>query len=122
MAVGENGEFTITLEGRGADEETLYNLIEEMAALSGVQADRATGGAAPAGSKSLAIEAMGLLVSAATTALPNLVTTVGEWLTRQPPGTKLRLKVGDNEIEWEGQTPPAEVMAIVATMASRVGR
>lgn len=117
--MGDGGAFLVTLEGRGADEDTLYNLIEEVSALGGIKADRAISGTAPEGSKSLGIEALGLLVSAATSALPNLVTSVSEWLTRQPPGTKLRLKVGDNEIEWEGQTPPAEVMAIMTSMVGR---
>jgi len=117
--VGDNSAFLMTLEGRGADEDTLYNLIEEVSALGGVQADRAISGTAPEGSKSLGLEALGLLVSAATSALPNLVSSIGDWLTRQPPGTKLRVKVGENEIEWEGQTPPAEVMALMTAMAGR---
>jgi Effector Associated Constant Component 1 len=111
--------FQIALEGSGADEATLYNLLEEVSAVRGASVSRTIAGPAPEGSKSLGIEALGLLVQAATGALPNLVGTIGEWLTRQPPGTRIRLKTGESELEWEGGTPPAEIMAILSGMAAR---
>jgi hypothetical protein len=111
--------FHIALEGSGADEETLYNLLEEVAAVRGAVATRATGGPAPEGSKSLGFEVLGLFIKAGATVIPSLVGTVSEWLTRQPPGTKIRLKAGESELEWEGGTPPAEILAILSGMAAR---
>ncbi len=119
MTDATKNSFQINLEGNAADEETLYNLLEELSAVRGASATRAIAGPAPEGSKSLGIEALGLLVKAGIGVLPGLVGTVSEWLTRQPPGTKIRLKAGDSELEWEGGTPPAEIMAILSGMAAR---
>lgn len=106
-------ELVVALDGTGADEDALINLMDEIAAVRGAQAARMEGGPAPEGSKALGLETMMLLVQAGAGALPKLVGSIGDWLTRQPQGTKLRIRRGDQEFEWEGPMPPAEILALL---------
>ena len=51
--------------------------------------------------------------------LPTLVNAVRDWLLRQPPKTKLKVKLGKFEMEWIGPTPPQEVLnALVKATSS----
>lgn len=106
-------DLVIALEGAGADEDALFNLMDEIAAVRGASAERMEGGSAPAGSKALGLETMALLVEAGAAVIPKLVGSLGEWLTRQPQGTKLRIRRGDQEFEWEGPMPPPEILALL---------
>lgn len=108
-----HAELVVSLEGRGADQDALVNLMDEIAAVRGAQAERMEGGPAPAGAKALGLETMALLVQAGAGAIPKLVGSIGDWLTRQPQGTKLRIRRGDREFEWEGPMPPPEILALL---------
>ncbi len=106
-------DLVVALEGAGADEDALVNLMDEIGAVRGAHAARLEGGPAPEGSKALGLETMALLVQAGAGAIPKLVGSLGDWLTRQPQGTKLRIRNGDREFEWEGPMPPAEILALL---------
>ena len=108
-----DSELTLSLIGQGADEDALLNLLNEIDNVRGARAERLEGGPAPEGSKALGLETMALLVKAGVDVFPKLVGSLGDWLTRQPQGTKLRIKRGDDEFEWEGPMPPAEILALL---------
>lgn len=110
-----DSELTLSLVGNGADEAALLNLLDEIDAVRGARAERLEGGAAPEGSKALGLETMALLIKAGVDVFPTLVGSLADWLTRQPQGTKLRIKRGDDEFEWEGPMPPAEVLALLTS-------
>jgi hypothetical protein len=110
---GSIAEVGIALEGARADERTLELLMDELASLSGARVERATEGAAPEGSKALGLEAMGLLLRVGKAIFPEAVKLIGDWLGRQPSGTKLRLKLEGVEVEWEGGKPPKEILDLL---------
>lgn len=113
-----DSELTLSLVGQGADEDALLNLLDEIDNVHGARAERLEGGPAPEGSKSLGLETMALLVKAGVDVFPKLVGSVADWLTRQPPGTKLRIKRGDDEFEFEGSMPPEEILALLKASRS----
>ncbi|MFN7175481.1 MAG: hypothetical protein ACK4MX_01180 [Thermaurantiacus sp.] len=111
-------EMAIMLEGVRADERTLELLMDELGSVSGTRVERATEGVAPDGSKALSLEALGLLARIGRRVFPEVVKLLGDWLGRQPPGTKLRLKIGDTELEWEGGgKPPKELLDLAGRLA-----
>jgi hypothetical protein len=109
----------IFLEGQTASEEDLISLAEELSLLRSVRVETAPSGPVPEGSKGLTDSILGILCTGVGNGLPTLFGTLGSWLTRQPAQTKIRLKDGDFEFEWNGDTPPEYVTAALKRALAR---
>jgi hypothetical protein len=104
-----------------SSEAQLFDLTDELSAVRGVAVTRPTT-AAPTGSKAVDVALLALILDAGVKALPNLLNTIAEWLTRQPRGTKLRLRDGDLEFEWEGGDLPPNMQAALTKLLAKRGK
>src|SRR5688572_17567897 len=87
-------EWSLALNGDQASEDLVFNLTSEVSGVPSVRADPTCVGAIEPGLKSVSSSTLGIILGGLTSSLPILCSTIGEWLTRQPPGTTLRLKDG----------------------------
>ena len=103
------------------DEEVTRALMAELDEVPKSAVTVASAGLAPQGSKALDAGVAGLIVSlgAAGATIPTLITTIRDWLLRQPPTTTLRMRRGDFEFEWTGSTPPEQVNSLLNSMIDR---
>lgn len=101
-------------------DETARNLLEELTEIPRLSASFAEGPRPAPGAKSIqsSLPEIVIAASAAGALLPTIVTTLRDWIMRQPPATTIKVKDGDFELEWSGTTPPAAleegVMALLA--------
>lgn len=102
-------------------DETLRGLLDALREDRRLDARVDESGVAGAGSKAIGLGVGEILVAwgAANALFPALIGLVKDWLLRQPPTTKIRIKDGDQEFEWSGSTPPAAVEAMIAAHAAR---
>jgi hypothetical protein len=105
--------FVVEIIGGGASEEEVYSLREELAAVRGVAVEREVSEDLTEGAKALGAELMALAVKAGLGAIPDVIQTIGGWLTRQRPGTKLKVRQGDQEFEFEGEIDPKLAAALL---------
>lgn len=125
MTEANAGALNIGVEvGGGAPEaaahEAAQALMAELAAVRGLSVDIVETKAAP-GSKSIGL-ALAEIVAAlggGGALVGQLFGVVKDWLGRQPPQTKLRIKDGGFEFEWSGATPPEYVDRMVGEIAKR---
>lgn len=114
-------ELTLSLGGLAQNEDAepaLRELGYDLQSLPEISVRHTHLGAAQEGAKALDGNIVGLIVglSGAGAILPTALTVLRDWLVRQRPTTKLRIKLGDTEVEWDGATPPAEILALVASL------
>lgn len=106
----------VSISGKGADEDALLTLMEEVTAVRGVAAERAIAGPGPEGSKSLGIEVLGIALKAGAGALPHAIRSVIDWLTRQRPDTSVRFEKDGQVLEVTGQMRADQIDALIAKL------
>jgi hypothetical protein len=123
---GAADELELELRLIGADEddpervaELTYQLRRELLDLD-VEAVRVqSSGPVPSGTKGAEALAIGqLIVQISATVLPALLTTMQSWVSRLG-SQKIRIKVGDDEIELSGPMSSAERRALIKAFADR---
>lgn len=114
-------ELTISLSSviQGEEAETAFRaLSDDLRLLPDVTVRPTHLGAGNEEAKALDGNIVGLIVGlgGAGAILPTALTVLRDWLVRQQPSTKLRIKLGDTEVEWDGATPPAEMLALLSSL------
>ena len=72
---------------------------------------------APIGSKSVSFSVTEMIIAVGGAGvLPSVITTIREWLLRQPPATTIKIRKGDFEVEWSGTTPPDHITQSLARL------
>jgi hypothetical protein len=103
-------QVTLEIVEPGADEERLderaRSLRRELEELDVERVERASGGPAPAGTRSIEFAAVATLIvtlKESSALAGGLVRAMRSWLNRGEPGTKsIRVKIGDKELELSG--------------------
>lgn len=109
--IGDVLEVEIVSSAGGAPAQVdaaARELLDEVVGLPGANASLAIDSNLPSGAKSIAANLPSIIIALGATGalLPTIVTTIRDWLTRQPPTTTIKIKDGDFELEWSGTTPP----------------
>lgn len=117
-------ELTIDQDGHDVDElvaGACRSISDDLAQVPGVSLELLHARVDTAGAKAIDGNIIGLIValSGAGALLPTALSVLREWLMRQPPSTKVRIKSGDTEVEWDGATPPAEVAALIGRLVPK---
>jgi len=102
--------------------ELTYQLRQELLDLDVEEVSVRTEGAAPPGTRGgEALAIGGLLVQVSVAVLPALLAILQSWVSRSA-SQKVRVKLGDNEIEIDGRMSPAERNALVKTFVDKAER
>jgi hypothetical protein len=123
---GAPDELELELQLVGADEDDLerlaeltYQLRRELLELDVEAVSVRPSGPAPAGTKGGDALAIGeLLVQVSVAVLPALLASVQSWVSRLG-SQKIRIKLGDDEIELSGPMSSAERRALIKAFADR---
>jgi len=120
----DSNELRLLIESYGstrAEQSDLaaQSLLEELRGIPRLVADRSVAPAQP-GFKSAGAVMAEIVVGlgAAHALLPTVVNAIRDWLLRQPPATRIKLKVGKVELDWTGATPPKEILNAVTTLTA----
>lgn len=120
-------QLRITVVGSADANESAISLIEALDEVPGIrpvpaQSAEPRKASQAQATKSVVFSDLGAIIVALSSAgalLPTIVSVARDWLLRQAPETKLRVKDGDFEFEWSGTTPSDDVMAMVAKIVDR---
>ena len=123
---GAADELELELQLVGADEDDLerlaestYQLRRELLELDVEAVSVRPSGPAPSGTKGGDALAVGeLIVQVSVAVLPALLASVQAWVSRLG-SQKIRIKVGDDEIELSGPMSSAERSALIKAFADR---
>jgi hypothetical protein len=111
---GDPPELIVVVDPRtdlppGARDAAELALAEELRAVRGLVVRRlAIEPERLEGAKASGAEWMGLALAmvGGGAVLPTAIKALSDWLLRQRPTTRIRVRKGDVEVEWSGQTPP----------------
>ena len=125
--MGKNGDLEIWLMGSDGDEAlevAQSGLMNELREVPGLTVQPISAGPAPQGSKAIDIAAYAILLPAVVPAVDLFKTAIAalrDWVMRQPATTSIKIKVGDDAVEWSGggEMPVAVTRYLDAATARR---
>lgn len=114
----------LTTDDGGESGDLLSSLRDELADIPGLELRDHVSATTPPGTKSGAeIIAVVVGLGASGALLPVLVTALRDWLLRQRPATRIRIKRGDYEFELESTDIPKPVIeALYKRLPARSGQ
>ena len=124
LMMSTNGALRIEISRSASPlvaESAARALMEELAAIPRIDVQMAQGPPAGKGAKSVVVGLAAILVAAsgAGALLPTIVSALRDWLVRQPPGTAIKIKTSDLEVEWSGTTPPQAINDLLGQLVDR---
>jgi len=111
-----SGLHDLELDLVEADGDTIDRLVAEIASSQLTDGVRREVAPSPEGSKGIGVAGL-VVVAVAPAATTALLAMLQDWLARQR-GEKIRVRVGDVEVEIVGERDPDEAIAVAGRLAA----